>query len=418
MQADETGLPELRPLAISRYRRSVALIAAQLLRETDLARRDSLLKFAQLYQQRSTTLATAHGLRASPADELDLSSAEACALLSARPLLGPGTGALPASSRLAHADEDLLRAALREVPEDGSPPSSGSVAGTVSHALVEGWRKTYWLCGQLALSIERGAHITPDRSVFVPSAVWLQRGVRLSALAAKGAAFDELIEQTAPMATLLPPPSSPPPFFPSSVDAGSSAAAHSASSADASVIAASTDYDLLLRECGLYVEFIDVLHATLARTLPPSCNVSPPYASPNGGPGPGGTAGGAMGQPGVQPSDSSDAAASRLRKLSFLVARTASSFVGASSDRPCADSAAYASQLRQLLLGFASLARLHELCAAPNVPPALGRALHLLERARAFVHEVVLALVSQDLSVLLASYLRKAEEGFVLGDTG
>lgn len=349
VQVDEASKAELRPLAISRYRRSVALIAAQLLRESEPSRRDALLKFATLYQQRAGVLVEAHGLTRSPEDDLDLSQPEACALLSARPLSG--------------------------LAQDG-----GCTA-----VPAEGWRKTYWLCGQIAASIERGAHLAPE--VFVPSAVWQQRGVRLAALPAKMAAFAELAEQAGPMASLLIPPPA----------------------ADACAAAAATDYDLVLRECGLFVAHVEALHATLARTLPPACNVPPPYASPPMG---------AQPPPALdsQPSDPADAAASRLRKLGFFVARTASSLVGAAAaDRPCADSSAYAAQVRELLLSLRSLERLHALCAAPGAPPALARALHLLERVNAFVHDVVLALVAQDLSALLSAHLRQAERVFVQG---
>ncbi|KAG8462498.1 hypothetical protein KFE25_010323 [Diacronema lutheri] len=426
VQADEQGTPELRPLAISRYRRSVALIAAQLLLEAEPARRDSLLKFARLYQERARALAAAHGLATARAEELDLSRADSCALLADQPHPGTAPGA---GARAAHADEDLLREALREAADGRGPPAD--LSGV--RAPGEGWRRTYWLCAQLALSIERGAQLTADGTVRAPSAVWLQAGVRLAALAAKGAAFDELTAQTAPLSSLLPVPTAPPPFLARALahpsanvgagDAGDAGDADAGASLapDASLCAAAEDTEVLLRELALYVDFLVSLHAALSRALPPGCNVPPPPAPPSLRSTDALSAGGApAAQPpalGAQPSDL-DAAASRLRKLGFFVARTASSLVGSSSGRPCADSGAYAAQVRRVLLAVGALERLHERCAAPSAQPALGAALDLLERAHAFVRDVVLALVTQDFGALLASYLRKAEEAFVAGDAG
>jgi hypothetical protein len=367
VQDDEGG----RPRALSRYRRSIALIAQQLVREADPARRDSLLKFAGLYQARAIDLAAAYGLAAASADRADLTHSEVCAELIGRPEPSP-------PPRSSHGDGDLLRAALADSPSARRPPPPPPPAADGTGGPGEAWRRTYWLLDALRGSIAGGGYLTADGSLFVPAAVWLQRGARLAALPAKSAALDELCEHTASLRGLV----------------------------------GGDDGELLLRELASYCEVLDALQDRLAKALPPSCRV-PPLLS-------GAAAAATAAPPPPQRAPTEPLAlGERMRGLGQFVAKTASTFVGApSAGAVCADSSAYAQLLHRTLAELPVLPALHDACAADGAAEALRHALPLLHRAHAFAHDVVLAIVADDFAQLLSRYLRKAEAAFINGAQG
>ena len=50
---------------------------------------------------------------------------------------------------------------------------------------TEEWRRPFWLMRILHTSMSRGGFLSPDRRVYVPKRVWLQKGARFIALQAK-----------------------------------------------------------------------------------------------------------------------------------------------------------------------------------------------------------------------------------------
>lgn len=369
VQADKSSADEAtRRLVVSRYRRSVTLIGTQLAVEADASRRTSLLKYAVLYQERARAVATAAGLAAAEIDRIDLGDPVEAARFALRP---PPTSAEPA-----HHGAELLRTALRET-------SAQQLAAVPAPAPSEEWRRTYWLLGLFRQSMLGGGHLTADGSVFVPRAVWAQRGVRLVAPAVKCAAFAELLAQTAPFAALLELPE--------------------------------PDAELVLRELGLYCETIDAIRDHLARSLPSHATVLPSGGGVPAGGGAAATGGGGGAAPTAGAAEAeSSRLAERMKGLGHYMARTAS-MLGTNTAR-VADTAEYVALLASLLAELRIFERLRDALDAPGAPAALARGLHLLEHVDAFVRSVVLVIVSQDLSVLLTRYLRKAEASFVSGE--
>ena len=169
VREDEAGNIEE---AITLYQTSVDLIklGLQVQRETEVVDISVLHKYMQLYNDRIAELS-----RSLIEDEplpMDFGEVPAASPL---PLNAGASGPAGGSSSAAEKGVFSYEDADLNAAKPPLPPPAGK----------DEWRRPFWFMRILRNSMEHGGFLTPDGRVFVPRRLWVQKGARFTAMAAK-----------------------------------------------------------------------------------------------------------------------------------------------------------------------------------------------------------------------------------------
>jgi len=170
VKADEAGDLEA---AIAMYRESVELIklGLQVQREVEEVDNTVLHKYSKLYSDRIAELSLSIGPPEPPPRA---------------PAISVDSGAGSSSTSFAFEDAELKSA----VPPGPAPSGADE------------WRRPFWLMRILRASMQSGGYLSADSRVFVPRRVWVQKGARFTAMAAKLECAQCLIAELTRMRTV------------------------------------------------------------------------------------------------------------------------------------------------------------------------------------------------------------------------
>jgi hypothetical protein len=314
--------------AIKKYTESVDLInlGLQMQREEEEVDNTVLHKYSRLYSDRIA--------------ELKLSRDAPDAVGQEGGWEAPGAGGAGADVYFAFEESEMSGA---------TPP--GPVPSGADH-----WRLPFWMMRTLRNSMLRGGYLSPDKRVFVPRRVWVQKGARFTALAAKSDCAQCLSAELVRLRTIV------------------------------------TRQPLTIqKELERLGETLDALQNSMARLLPfvPEPHVAGSEASSN-----------ALGK-----------ITERFKGLGKVLDKTAAR-LGALPSK-CADPSDYIALLVSLFDDAAFVEQWLERHIATPLDSA--HILERLHRAATFLYEVICAFVVQDLDGLLQRHMRKASSAFLKG---
>ena len=336
VQMDESGQVEE---AITLYTTSIDLIKLGLKVQKEQEKVDTtvLQKYMKLYSDRCEEL------QRSIVDTPDVSEASLIGSASgaSSSTVGGFGGSSGAPSGFFSFEESEMKAAR---PPD--PPPSGA----------DEWRRPFWLMRILRNSIEHGGYLSPDGRVYVPRRLWLQKGARFTAMAAKLECAHCLYAELHRMRA---------------IDFKQPA--------------------IMSKEMDKLVETLDALQASLHRVLP---FVPEPR---NGAP---------------ETANALLKLTDRLKGGLKLIDKTAAR-LGALPAK-CNDPNEYMSALSSVMEAAAPLETwiAHYAKVDSSLGPSIFEKLH---RASVFMYEVVCAFVIQDLDGLIQRHMRKASVAFLKG---
>ena len=346
VKADEAGDIEE---AVRLYLQSVGLIKEVLYAQRDEEVVDStvLEKYSQLYTERITELSR------SLLDDQPHSSYAASSGVSgdtARSASNPGG----ACASAAGAGATTTASAVASIFTFDDSEIEGATPPRPAPAGPEEWRRPFWLMRILRTTMMQGGYLSSDGRIFVPRRVWVQKGARFTAMAAKADCAQCLVTEFGRAKT--------------------------------------TDYyrpEAVLKELDKLSDTLDALQNSLARLLP---YVPEPRSSE--------AANNAMSK-----------LAERFKGLAKTLDKTAAR-LGAMPTK-CPDPTEYISSLVAIFDEAMFLETWMEHYTQPSGHhPEINDRLH---RCASFLYEVVCAFVIQDLDALVQRHMRKASAAFVSG---
>ena len=354
VKADEAGDIDD---AIRLYLQSVELIkyGLQVQREEEVVDNTVLHKYQKLYSDRiaelSRSLINSHEPPLLAANSsgggssgLGSGAGDAAARTPASPGGSGASGAVVAASPGGASasfflfDEPELRSATPPNPAPSGPDE---------------WRRPFWLMRILRTSMLHGGYVSSDGRVYVPRRVWVQKGARFTAMAAKADCAQCLMAELARV---------------KAVD--------------------HTQPEAVLPELTRLSETLDALQNSLARLLP---YVPEPRGAGEGA------------------SNAMSKLTERFKGLAKTLDKTAAR-LGALPTK-CADPTEYVSSL----VGLFDAAAFLEAWMEHYMKLAFQHTdiYEKLHRCAAFLYEVVCAFVIQDLDALVTRHMRKAAAGFI-----
>ena len=186
VKEDESGNVEE---AVAMYRESVDLIklGLQVQSKSEMVDTTVLHKYSQLYSERIAELE--RSLEDEPQDTAPLTSpgagrgGEGAMFSPAASTPGTSSGAPPASSSdgsgSGSGTHESVFFTFDDTEHKAATPPEPAPTG------ADEWRRPFWLMRILRQSMEKGGYLSPDGRVFVPRRLWVQKGARFTALAAK-----------------------------------------------------------------------------------------------------------------------------------------------------------------------------------------------------------------------------------------